>query len=77
MPAKKTSISTAEKRVIKAEIKTLKRAVRKITSDSVIEAKRIDRAREELDRQYLRVSKSYDRETKSACRRISILEGRL
>ena len=76
MPAK-TTIAAAEKRVIKNEITTLKKALRRITSDSVKEAKRIDLARKELDRRYIRVAKSYDRESKAACRRIAILEGRL
>ena len=76
MPAK-TTIAVAEKCVIKNEITTLKKALRRITSDSVKEAKRIDRARKDLDRQYIRVAKSYDRESKAASRRIAILEGRL
>jgi predicted nucleic acid-binding Zn-ribbon protein len=79
MPAKPKAktLAAAEKRVIKNEISTLKKAVRRITSDCLKEADRIDRERKHLDRQYTRIAKAFNRETNAANRRLAILEGRL
>lgn len=79
MPTKPKSktIAAAEKRVIKKELTGLKKAVRQITAASIKEAKRIDRARKELDRQSHRNAAAFNRETAAANRRIGILEGRI
>ena len=73
----KTTIAAAEKRVLKAEITTLKKAVRKVQQDARAEANNIARAHKALDRKYLRLLNACKRETKAATRRISILQGRL
>jgi len=74
---KTTTIAAAEKRVVKAEITTLKKAVCKIKKDAATETNSILRAHKLLDRQYLSICKATTRETKAATRRIAILEGRL
>lgn len=72
-----TTIATAEKRVIKHEIATLKKAQRKVVSDRKKEQNRITREIEKLDRQSLNVSKATAREFERITRRIHILQGRL
>jgi hypothetical protein len=74
---KKQTIATAEKRVIKAEISTLKRAAKKISADTTKEYRRIIKAHHALDRETQRISKSCDRETAAINRRLAILTGRL
>ena len=76
-PIKKPSIAAAEKRIIKAEISTLKKAIRKMDSDFSKFIKSTTRARKELDRKQARATTSLARETSAAKRRIGILEGRL
>lgn len=88
MPAKKTTIATAEKRVIKAEISGLKKSRSKIQTDCNKElgrAKREDAAdraaalkrHNKFLKLHARVKKAMHRECDSIERRIAILEGRL
>lgn len=70
MPAKKTTIAAAEKRVIKAEIRTLRKNHAKLTADWRREQKRLDRLKAQAD-------KRVERESITIIRRLSILNGRL
>ena len=80
MPAK-TTIATAEKRVIKNEMRTLGRAHKKMLADAL---KAHKAARRELLSAHLkygktttRIDNSVKRESAAIERRVSILEGRL
>ena len=77
MPAKKTTIATAEKRVIKAELSTLKKAVRKIEADHRTEQTRINKESRNLERLSIKSTNASQRAKSTAVRRIAILEGRL
>ena len=77
MPAKKTTIATAEKRVIKSEIAVTKKAIRKIESDRKKEQLRIIGEIRKLERGYTKSTNSCRREMATATRRLAILEGRL
>lgn len=78
MPTKrKTTIAAAEKRSIKSEISTLKKAHRKIDSDFIAEDKRIGREIQKLKTQHLRALKSTRLEMHKITRRLSILQARL
>ncbi len=88
MPAKKTTIATAEKRVIKSEISTLKKALRKVQTDcnkELSRAKREDAAdraaalkrHNKFLKFHARVKKAGHRGSASIERRVAILEGRL
>lgn len=77
MPAKKTTIAAAEKRVIKAEIATMKRNLRKVHSDCRRERKAYGQLLRQWDTKLKRLNKTEARELASATRRIAILEGRL
>lgn len=77
MPAKKTTIATAEKRVLKAEIAATKKALRKIESDRKKEQLRIIGEIRKLGRGYTKSTNACRRESATATRRLAILEGRL
>ena len=77
MSTKPKTIAAAEKRVIKNEISTLKKTVRKMDSDLRKFITATQRARKALDRQSIRAATSHKRETAAATRRIGILVGRL
>lgn len=88
MPAKKTTIAAAEKRVIKAEIHALRvsackvrRDVRQAFNRSLKETDAIVKAANKAHRKHLafaeKLIKSETRETASISRRIAILQGRL
>ena len=77
MPAKKTTIATAEKRIIKAEISITRKALRKIVADRKKEQRRIAGEIRKLERCYTKATNSCRRESEAATRRIAILEGRL
>lgn len=77
MPAKKTTIATAEKRVIKAEIAATKKALRKIESDRKKEQLRIIIQIRKLERGYTKATNACRRESATATRRMAILQGRL
>lgn len=77
MPAKNTTIATAEKRVIKAEIATLKRASRKVDFDRKKEQRRIANEIRKLERLYTKNTNASRNAGKAILRRLAILEGRL
>ena len=77
MPAKKTTIATAEKRVIKAEIATLKRASRKVASDHIAAHKKLAAEQRRINRDFARLDRSEQRAGSAIARRLAILEGRL
>lgn len=88
MPAKKTTIATAEKRVIKAEIHALRQSACKVKQDvqqafkrSLKEADAAVKTANKVHRKHLafaeKLIKSEMRETASIERRICILQGRL
>lgn len=77
MPTKTTTLATAEKRVIKAEISTLKKAVRKVDADRKKEQSRITTEIRKLERLYTKNTNASNRAKASAIRRLGILEGRL
>ena len=77
MPAKTTTIATAEKRVIKAEIATLKRASRKVDADRKKEQQRITTEIRKLERLYTKNTNASRNAGKTILRRLAILEGRL
>ena len=77
MPAKKTTIATAEKRIIKAEISTLKRAARKVDADRKKEQRRITTEIHKLERLYTKNTNASRTAGKTILRRLAILEGRL
>lgn len=77
MPAKKTTIAAAEKRVIKAEIATLKRASRKVDADRKKEQGRITTEIRKLERLYTKNTNASRNAGKTILRRLAILEGRL
>jgi ribosomal protein L20 len=77
MPAKTTTIRTAEKRVIKGEIRSLKKARREIDSAYTKELNRITAVIRQADMSAKRAMKKLRSETASVDRRISILQGRL
>ena len=74
---KTTTIATAEKRVIKAEIKTITAARRKVISDCNKEIGRINKAGRQLVREHTRATRATDRELVTIDRRLGILHGRL
>ena len=77
MPAKKTTIASAEKRVIKAEISTLKRAARKVDADRKKEQRRITTEIRKLERLYTKNTNASRTAGLGILRRLAILEGRL
>lgn len=77
MSTKKTTIDAAEKRVIKAEISTHKKALRKVDSDRKKEQTRILGEIRKQERLYTKITNTCRREGKAICRRLAILEGRL
>lgn len=77
MPAKKTTIASAEKRVIKAEIKTLAKNRSKVTKDTTREVNLCTAEISKLNRKLNRIVQSEILECKKIDRRIAILEGRL
>ena len=88
MPAKKTTIATAEKRVIKAEVKSCTAALKAVSRDFK-RARRLaekecanafraaDIARAKYRKTQSQLDKREARETATITRRISILQGRL
>jgi len=74
---KKTTIATAEKRVIKAEIKTHKFALRQVTSDCKKERTRLSLLINRATRSLVSLGKSETRESAAILKRLAILEGRL
>lgn len=80
MPAK-TTIRTAEKRVITHEMKTLGRNYKKILSDALKAKKANKREMSLASKKFLstdiRINERVERETKAIERRMAILEGRL
>jgi DNA-binding transcriptional regulator GbsR (MarR family) len=77
MPAKKTTIQAAEKRVIKAEIATLKKAFRKVDADRKKEQSRITTEIRKLERLYTKNTNASRTACLTILRRLAILEGRL
>jgi hypothetical protein len=81
MPATKTTTATAEKRVIKAEMKTLGRNYRKLLSDALKARKAAIKEITAAERRYKiaisRIDKAVPLATAIIERRIAILEGRL
>jgi DNA-binding transcriptional regulator GbsR (MarR family) len=77
MPAKKTTIQAAEKRVIKAEIATLKKAFRKVDADRKKEQSRITTEIRKLERLYTKNTNASRTAGLTILRRLAILEGRL
>lgn len=77
MPTKPTTITAAEKRVIKAELRTCKQSLRKVQKDCVAEDGRISREIRKLETARKKLSSTYSRESAAICRRMAILEGRL
>jgi len=77
----KTSIATAEKRVIKHEMRTLGRAHKKMLADALKADKAAKRELLSAQRKYrktiTRIDNSVKRESAAIERRVSILEGRL
>jgi len=77
MPSKETTLATAEKRVIKAELTTLQKALRKVASD----CRRARKVQTEIQRKsklkLARLEKSESSLTTHITRRIAILEARL
>ena len=81
MPAKKTTtIATAEKRVITAEMKTLGRNYKKLLADATKASKTAHQELLAAQRKYklitTRIDKAVARETAAIERRMAILEGR-
>lgn len=81
MLAKKTTIATAEKRQIKAEMKSLTSARKKILTDSIQAANAALKELRAAQRKHTailnRIDKAVPRETAKITRRIAILEGRI
>lgn len=77
MSSKPKTIAAAEKRVIKSEITSLRKAVRKILADRKQAQSAILREIRGLERKYTKITNSCRRESEAATRRIAILEGRL
>ena len=81
MPAKKTTIAAAEKRVIKAEMKTLGRNYQKLLSDALKTEKAARKEFAVAQRKYkatmARIDKAVPRATAKIERRVAMLEGRL
>lgn len=77
MSAKKTTIAAAEKRVITAEISTLKKALRKVDADRKKEQSRITTEIRKLERLYTKNTNASRTAGKGIIRRLAILEGRL
>lgn len=81
MPAKKTTLAAAEKRVIKNEMKTLARAHQKILADALKAENAAHKEFAQAQRKYkaalARIDKSVPRATATCERRMGILEGRL
>ena len=77
MPAKTKSIAAAEKRTIKAELKSLQKENRKIDQRTISEKKRIEKEIQKLNRNLDLILVSAGRELKEIHRRVRILLGRL
>ncbi len=77
MPANKTTNAAAEKRVLKAEIATWKKAARKVAADRKKEQSRITTEIRKLERLYTKTTNACRSAEKNIFRRIAILEGRL
>jgi hypothetical protein len=77
MSAKKSTIATAEKRVIKAEIATHKKAWNKVFKDCSTARRKLFAEKLKIDRELKRIDKAQERERLTICRRIAILQGRL
>lgn len=88
MTNKTVSPQAAQAKVWKNEIKTIEKNLRKMTRDKVAEFNRSDRhcvkaerAARAIRQKHLayaqKLSRSYDRESAQACRRIAILKGRM
>lgn len=73
----KNSISSAEKRQIKSELATLKKAARKVVSDHKAARKLIAKQQREIDLKTKRLIKSEALEMAAINRRTAILQGRL
>lgn len=67
----------AEKRVIKAEIYTFKKSLRKVQKDCVAEEARLSREIRKLESIRKKLAATYSRESAAICRRLAILQGRL
>ncbi|MEI6169340.1 MAG: hypothetical protein WCS52_19325 [bacterium] len=77
MTPNNTTIATAEKRVIKAEITTLRKALRKVALDCKRETRKGVLAKGKIDKEIKRIAAILKRETAAVYRRLSILQGRL
>lgn len=81
MPRKSTSPEAAQKRVWKAERKTLGRAYCKVLNDAnkaqKAAAKKLMAAKREYDATINRIDREVPKATKSIERRIAILDGRI
>ena len=88
MPNKTVSPEAAQQKVWKCEIKTIEKNLRKMTRDRGMEllrsgrhCEKAEKAARAIRKQHLayalKLSRSYDRESAQACRRIAILKGRL
>ena len=73
----KPSITTAEKRQIKSELSTLRKASRKLIDDHKAARKMIARQQREIDLKTKRLIKSEASEMAAINRRTAILQGRL
>ena len=71
------TIDTLQKRVIRAEIKSLKSAKRKIATDANREFRRIVSDVKKLMREHASIGSAVKRESTLIDRRLSILQGRL
>lgn len=76
MPVK-TTIRTAEKRVIKHEMSTLRKAARKVATDIRQERKKLFSAQRQIELSFARLNRRETSALSNIGRRISILEGRL
>ncbi len=74
---KNTTLATAEKRVINAEIKTITAVRRKIIADCNREIKHINQSMRKLNSDHSRAIRATDRETAAIDHRLGILNGRL
>jgi len=81
MPAKPSTITAAEKRVIRAETKAFVRSLSKVQSDAkkarIAAVKKLRAAEREYSSAVARIDREVPKATKSIERRIAILAGRL
>lgn len=73
----KTTIAAAEKRVIKAEIAGLKKAAKKVSSDHKSERAKLFAEQRRIERDFMRLNRTENRELSAITRRLGILQGRL